>query len=583
MEHLSNQEIARALEEIADHLDFAGRPQTRYPARAYRRAARSISQLPVSVGALAMTGRARELRGVGESVEARIVELCQTGEIAYLERLREETPTALMLLTRIRGLSRPLAYAIWETIQPRSLEEVAEAAEDGRLLEVPKVGPKTIERIRDGIATLLSEPELVAEPMLRTHALRAALDVRGVLEAVVPGVLRVHLGGELVRGHELVHLLDVLLVAEDASAATEVVREQLDARGWQTYSEEAEVSDECLTFALQGTSGAGIRIHVTDEQHEARSLLFAIGPRGHARAVCRRADQPCDAPRIAHEPAPDAALYAEAGLAWVPPELRDHDGVLELAEHGTLPQLVELADLRGELHCHSTWSDGRASTAEMAAAAIERGYDHIAITDHSQSLRIVNGLTHGDLAAQWRELEQVRAELSGSLHLLQGTELEILPDGSLDFPDEVLERLDWVVASIHSSQRQPAEEITQRMERALFNPFVDCIGHPTSRLLLRRPKTALDTDRLIELAAETGTFLEINASPDRLDLDAETARRAADAGVLLCIDSDAHGTETLRLVEHGIAIARHAGLTAAQVVNTRTWPQIRALQKRWRA
>lgn len=219
----------------------------------------------------------------------------------------------------------------------------------------------------------------------------------------------------------------------------------------------------------------------------------------------------------------------------------------------------------------------------MAEAAISRGYGHIVITDHSWSLRITNGLSSGDLAAQWRELEGVREGLSPPFYLLQGTEMEILPNGSLDYPVDVLRRLDWVVASIHSRQRQEPEEITRRMERALRTPYVDCIGHPTSRLLLRRPKTGLDTDRLIELAAETGTCLEVNASPDRLDLDAATAERAAQAGVLLCIDSDAHGPNTLGLVEHGVAIARHAGLRPEDVANTRPWPELRDLQKRWRA
>lgn len=583
VEHVSNREIARTLEEIADHLDFTGR--ARFPARAYRRAARSIAQMPVSVGALAMAGRARELRGVGESLEARIVELCETGTIADLERMREHTPPGLMLLTRLRGVSRNVAFGIWETLEPHSLEDVAAAAEDGRLLEVPRVGPKTVDVIRNGVSVLLDEPELVAEPMLRSHALRAAGDVQAALESVVPDLRRVHLGGEFARGDELVRVLDLVVVAGDAAAATAAVRDQLDARGWQTYSEEAQVSDECLTFALQGSSGAGVRLHVTDEANEGRSLLFGIGPVEHAREVCRRADAPApDGPGgLPIDDVADAALYARAGLAYVPPELRDRPAILDVAQRRELPRLVEVSDLRGELHCHSTWSDGRATIEEMAKAAISRGYDHLAITDHSQSLRIVNGLTHGDLAAQWRELEQVRATLPAGFALLQGTEMEILPDGSLDFPPGVLERLDWVVASIHSRQRQDAEEITRRIEQAMFSPWVDCIGHPTSRLLLKRPKTALDTDRLIELAARTGTFLEINSSPDRLDLDSETAERAAAAGVLLCIDSDAHGPETLGLVAHGVAIARRAGLRPEQVVNARPWGEVRELQKRWRA
>ncbi|MCW2972147.1 MAG: hypothetical protein JWN72_420, partial [Thermoleophilia bacterium] len=540
------------------HLDMSG---ARYPARAYRGAARTIRRLPASVGTLAMSGRATDLRGIGQSIQRRVIELCETGSIAELERMRERTPSTLMVLPRFRGVSRAKAERIFEQLELRTLDDLLEAVDDGRLLTVPGIGPATVEAIRDGLLTLETEPEELAEGMLRSHAQRAADDVRVVLAAGVPGVLRVHVGGQLARGFEVVDVLDLVVVAEDAPAATAVVRELLDDRGWYTSSEAPLIDDECLTFALQGSSGAGVRIHVADVAHEAEALLHGIGPRDFARA----------------------ALAAPEPLPWVPPELRDRPGILERARAGTLPQLVEVADLRGEMHCHSEWSDGRATVAEMAAGAIARGYGHVVITDHSHSLFITNGLNEAGLAAQWRELQAVRAELPSDFSLLQGTEMEILPDGSLDFTDDVMRRLDWVVASIHTRQRQSAEEINRRIERALRNPYVDCIGHPTSRLLLRRPKTALDTDRLIELAAETGTFLEINASPDRLDLDAETAERAAAAGVLLVIDSDAHGPNTLGLVEHGVAIARRAGLTAEQVLNTRSWAQIRELQKRWRA
>ncbi|MCW2962187.1 MAG: polymerase [Thermoleophilia bacterium] len=592
MEHPSNREIASVLEQLAEHSQFVG---ARYPARAYQRAASAIAQLPVSVGALAMAGRATELRGIGRSIQSRIAEYCDTGTIAELERLREETPPARLLLTRLPGLGPKTSTVIWDTLRPTSIEELEEMVSDGRLRTVRGVGPATEDIVRAGILELEHEPEQLAVQLLRSQAQRAVADIAGVLRGSVPGVLRILEAGQLRRGFELVDMLDIVVVAEDTVAATAALREQLDARGWLTSSEDAPIVDECLTFALDGLSGAGVRIHVTDTAHEAASYAYAVGPVDHARTVLERSGAapaaaaptspvPPDAPRAA----PDADLYRRARLAWIAPERRDAAGALEAASaafavNRDMPALVAAADLRGELHCHSNWSDGRATMEAMAHAAIARGSEYLAITDHSWSLRIVNGLAPADLAAQWRELERVRATMPDGFHLLQGTELEILPDGTLDFPDDVLERLDWIVASIHSRQRQPAEEITRRIERAMFNPYVDCIGHPTSRLLLRRPRTELDTDRLIELAAHTGTFLEINSSPDRLDLDAPTAARAADAGVLLCINSDAHGPNTLGLVEHGAAIARRAGLRPDQVANTRSWEQLRSLQKRWRA
>lgn len=579
MEHPTNPQVAIALEELAEQLDFIGR---RYPARAYRRAAASIRRLPVSVGALAMSGRTQELRGIGSSIEARIVELCQTGRIEDLERLRERTPVALLLLTRMPGVGRKVAEAIWEELHPRTLEELEELLVDGRLREVRGVGPVTEDAIRAALLQLETEPEEAAAPMLRTHARRAADDVVALLRGCVPDLLRVHVTGDLARGAELVEVLDLVVVADDAPVANSAVRAQLDGRGWHTVREDSPVADECMTFALRASTGAGVRIHVTDPANEARSVLHATGPDAHVQeveALLAGADVP---PREGDEPA-DGPAYRAAGIARVPPELRHRPDAIEAARSGSLPQLVRVEDLRGDLHVHSTWSDGRASILEMARAAVDRGYDHLCITDHSWSLRIVGGLAIGDLAEQWRELERIRPTLPDGFELLQGTEMEILPDGSLDYPDEVLERLDWVVASIHSRQRQPAEEITRRMERAMRNPLVDCIGHPTSRLLLRRRPTELDVDRLIELAAETGTFLEINASPDRLDLCSEQAASAARAGVGICIHSDAHGPETLGLVEHGVAIARRAGLTADQVANARPWRELRELQPRWRA
>ncbi|MCW2949853.1 MAG: polX, partial [Thermoleophilia bacterium] len=251
MEHPPNAYIAQLLEEMADHLELGG---ARYPARAYRGAARTIRRLPTSAGALAMAGSAQALRGVGRSIEARIVELCETGSIAELERMRERTPSALMVLPRFRGVSQAKAERIAEQLGIRTLDDVAEAADDGRLLTVAGIGPATVDSIRDGLLTLETEPEELAEGMLRSHAARAAGDVRAVLEAVVPGLAHVHVCGQLTRGFEVIDVLDIVAVVDDAPAATTIVREQLDDRGWHTSSEDAVVDDECLTFALHGST-----------------------------------------------------------------------------------------------------------------------------------------------------------------------------------------------------------------------------------------------------------------------------------------------------------------------------------------
>ncbi|MCW2924603.1 MAG: hypothetical protein JWM98_2007 [Thermoleophilia bacterium] len=580
MEHPSNREIAQALEELSLHSRFLG---AHHPARAYRNAAASIVRVPVSVGALAMAGTATELRGIGASIQSRIVELCETGTIRRLEQLRQEAPPVRLLLTRLPGVGPKTAAAIWETLRPRTADDLMEMVDDGRLAAVRGVGPVTVDAVRLALHQLEEAPEELGEPLLRSHARRTVRDIETVLRTSIDGVLRVHDAGELARGCELVDVVDVVVVARDAEAAAAGVRDVLDHRGWRGVDEVATAGDRATTFGLDALSGAGLRIHVTDEAHAAVTCLSAIGPAEHAATVLELAGDAAQP-----SPASAAALYERAGLAWIAPELRDRPEAIDdardaFARGERLPHLVRVEDLRGELHCHSTWSDGRADIATMARAAIERGLGHLAVTDHSWSLRIVNGLGPGDLAAQWREIEVVRAQLPEDFTLLQGIELEILPDGSLDFDADTLGRLDWVVASIHSRQRQDRDEITARMEQAMRSPFVDCIGHPTSRLLLRRAKTQLDTERLIELAAATGTCLEINSSADRLDLDSPTARRAAEAGVLLCINSDAHGADTLGIVEHGVAVARRAGLGPEQVINTRSWEEMRALQKRWRA
>jgi DNA polymerase (family X) len=572
-----NGEIAEAFEELASLYELDG--AVVYRVGAYRNAAKAIREAGVSVAEMAREGRVAELPGVGKTIAEKIDALLDTGSIPSADKLKARIPSGLIAVTRIPGLGPKRARMLWETLGVESLDDLRLAAEQGRLKDVPGFGKKAEENVLTALAggadgnpkarTLLSKALAVGEELvaaLREH----------------PAAVRVELAGSARRWADSVKDLDIVVASSDPEALVQAFCELQPVDVVQASGPAGAkvlthtglpvdlriVPDEAFGNLLQHFTGSG--------RHNEALRTAAVKRGLHVSEYGIADDETGDSLAFATE----AEVYERLGLQWIPPELREDRGELESARKGKLPTLVELGDIRGDLHMHTTASDGHASIEEMAEAARERGYDYIAITDHSASHGFGNDVQPDELL---RQTERIRALEVDGIRVLAGTETNVLPDGSLDYADDVLEQLDWVIASLHTSFRSSEQEQTERMLRAMEHPLVDAIGHPTGRLIERREAYAIDIDRVIAKAVETGTFLEINANPDRRDLNDVYAKAAGEAGVTLVIDSDAHWPRTLANMRYGVATARRAWLTAEQVANTRPWAEVDKLRKRSRS
>jgi DNA polymerase (family X) len=528
---VDNGQIADRLEAFASLLELAD--ANSHTIRAYRRAAETIRAAAVPVTGLVRAGRVRELRGIGRGIEARLRELVETGEIAELAELERELAPDLVGLGRYLGLGAKRSVELARALDIRTADELREAAAAGRLQTVPGIGPKIEAQILEALAR-------EAEPRPR----------RGVL---------------LNRAWELVGGVAAALDGEAAG----------DVRRWRD-------SCELLAVVCAGSDprsvlarfGALPQIVAVVEQDERRAVgvtvegvpveLVAVEPERFGTALMRATGSPAYVAAL--EPLPDApdepAVYRALDVPWCPPELREEPF------RGEPPALVGPDDVRGDLHCHTTWSDGRASVEEMARAARDRGYDYLAICDHTPAVGAVTGLTPDDVRRQAEEIAAAN-ELLAPFRVLRGIECDILPDGRLDLPDDVLAELEWVQASVHGGQRMPRAEMTKRVEEALRNPYVRCLSHPTGRYINRRPENALDLERAFEVALEEGVALEVNGLPDRLDLRGEHVRDALRAGLPIVCSTDAHSVRGLDNMTLSLATARRGWATAADVVNTR--------------
>jgi DNA polymerase (family X) len=570
---MRNAEIADAFEELASLYELDG--AVVYRVVAYRNAAKAIREAGVSVAEMARDGRVDQLAGVGRTIAEKIDALLETGSIPSADKLKARIPAGLIAITRIPGLGPKRAKLLHEHLGVSSLEELRAAAEQGRLKDVPGFGAKAEENVMTALAAgadggpearmLLSKALVVGEELvagLRDH----------------PAALRVELAGSARRRADTVKDLDIVVAAADPKALAEHF---CSLPAVDVVHTSGEAGAKVLTH-----SGLPVDLRIVPEEAFGNLLQHFTGSGRHNEALRTAAvrrglhvseygiadDESGDSIACATE----EEVYERLGMQWIPPELRENRGELEAAREGRLPDLIELTDIRGDLHMHTTLSDGHASIEEMAATARELGYDYVAITEHSASAGFGNDVQPDELL---RQTEYIRAlELDG-IAVLAGTEVNVLPDGTLDYADDVLEGLDWVIASLHSSFRLSEREQTDRMLRAMEHPLVDAIGHPTGRLLESREAYALDIDRVIAKAVETGTFLEINANPDRRDLNDVYAKAAVEAGAMLVIDSDAHWPRTLPNMRYGVATARRAWVTAAQVANTRPWAEVDRLRK----
>ena len=580
----SNAAVAVRLTRLADLLEIEG--ANAFRVRAYRAAADTIEAHPEALAdVLARGGDLTALKGVGKDLAGAIAALLGEGEIPALREVAERVPVGLLDVVRVPGVGPKRAAALWRELGVTSLDDLDRAAREGRVAALAGFGAKTQAKVLAGVAQVrrhggrvrLGDAEAVLAPLLT--AVRAA-----------PGVERVEVAGSLRRGRATVGDVDLLAVADEPAAAMAALREHPDV------AEVLGSGDTKTSVRLDGDLQVDLR--VVPAASFGAAWQYFTGSKAHNVALRQRAvdrglrlseyglfrggegEHPERGERLAG--ADEDGVYRALGLAWVPPELREDRGEIAAAAEGRLPRLLEATDLRGDLHIHSTWSDGTAEIRAMRAACAERGYAYMAITDHSQALRMTGGLDPEKLARQWAELDDVVAEDAGRPDgggrpvLLRGLEVDILKDGRLDLGDDWLARLDVVIVSVHSHLDLPEAQQTERVVRALQHPEVNVLAHPTGRLLGSREGMALDLDAVFEAAAAHGVAVECNASPYRLDLGDVELMRAVAAGCRVVIDTDAHAVAGLDDMRYGVATARRAWLGREHVVNAWTLERLRA-------
>ncbi len=557
---METSRIARILDEMGTLLEVRG--ENAFRCRAYHNASQALKGLPSDLSEMIAAGSLAEVPGIGETMLARIIQLATTGHLPAFDELRKSTPPGLVALLRVPGLGTKKIKLLHDELKVESLADLRAAGESGRIAALKGFGAKTQAKILEGIDFL----ESVGDRILQSTARRL---IAPIYEAVrhQPGVIRSAICGSLRRRAETIGDLDILFSSADPApvldrfvALPDVARVlahgptkasvrlaegvQCDLRG---------VSDEQFPFALHYFTGSKPHNIAMRKRAIDRGMkLSEYGLEGPDGPVACRSE---------------AELFAALGLAEIPPELREDVGEFDLAGRGPLPRLVDRPDLTGTFHCHTDWSDGGATLAEMAEAARAAGLSYLGIADHSRAAAYAGGLSIERVRRQWDEIDALNARLAPGFRVFKGTECDILADGSLDFPDDVLAGFDYVVASVHSGFGMDRDAMTARIVRAVRNPRVTMLGHPTGRLLLARDGYAVDLDAVIEAAAGSGTMIEINANPHRLDLDSTHCRKAHARGIAIAINPDAHGTGGFADLDYGIGVARRAGLAPADVFN----------------
>ena len=556
-----NTDVADQLDLLADLLELEGEASFRVVA--YRRAAQRIRETAGSVAELALEGRAKELTGIGKTIEEKIVQVVEDGEMHALTKRKNIVPAEVVLFMRLPGLGPKTAARIWKELGVTTIDELKQAAEAEQIRTLAGLGAKSEERILQALAEKKEQPD--NRPLLG-DGLPALLAVVDVLREH-PAAVEVSEAGSARRRRETFRDLDIIATATDAEALIDYFTElkwviKVEAKG---PSKATVVSNDGLRFDLRVVppeSYGNLLQHFTGSKHHNLALRERAVKDGYS--VSEYSITVVESGKELRY-ATERGVYERLGYQYVPPELRENAGELEAARKGELPKLVELGDIRGDLHSHSTWSDGKNTLEQMARAARDRGYDYLAITDHPR----------GTLAEQDVEVDALNERLA-PFRILKGIEVNIRIDGSLSLPDDALARRDWVMASLHAAfQRNPTERVLAAME----NPHVDCIGHLTARKINIREPADVNVERVVEKAVETGTFIEINSQPNRLDMRDTHARLAGEAGVKVVVNTDAHELRALAHMEVGIGQARRAWLTKEQVLNTRSWPQIQKLLK----
>src|SRR4051812_45313845 len=576
----SNAEIAAAFDELGDLYELDG--AVSYRVIAYRTAAKAVRDASVSIMALTREGKVTSVPGIGKTLEEKLKALDETGDIPSAVKLRAKFPAGLVEMTKLPGFGAKRARQLYDALGVDSLEALRAAAEKGEVREVKGFGPKGEENLLKALAAHEQSGGAPAERILLSRALPVAEEIVTALRDP-PASDRVEVAGSLRRLGDSAKDIDIIATASDPAA---LIARLAELEIVATVAQSGDAGARVVTH-----SGMKIDLRVVAPDQFGNVLQHFTGSKAHnvqlREAMVRRGlhisedgvldDETGETTRCATE----EEVYERLGLPWIPPELREGRGELEAAARGELPPLIAVDDLRGDLHCHTTLSDGRNTLEQMVEAARALGYEYLAVTDHSASHGFGNHVTPEALEARIDEIAALNERLDGFV-VLAGTESNILTDGSPDYPDELLTRLDWVIGSIHTSFGMDEATMTERMLKAIEHPWLDAIGHPTGRKIETRPAYSIDMTRVIAAAAANGTMIEINSAPDRRDMNDSHGRAAAEAGVLILIDSDAHGAETLANIRYGIATARRAWLTAEHVANTRSWAEFAPLRKRAR-
>lgn len=559
---MNNNELAEVFEKIASLMEIKG--EVIYKTLAYRRAAESLRALPGDVSAYWKEERLTEIPGVGNAIADKISELLQTGELVFLNNLEQEVPPSLLELLQVPDIGPKKVALFWKQAGVKTLVELETAARNGKLRTLPGMGEKSEARIIAGIEALSRRSKRMLLGNAWSIANRFLAELRNQ-----PGVVRAEAAGSLRRWKQTIGDLDLVAACTDPAPVME----------WFTSHPECHriLGKGKNKSSIELNNGINVQLWAQPPERFGTLLQFVSGSKEHnvrLRELAQKKGLSLNEQAIIRDDGTDMlfadeeGIYETLGLQFIPPELREDRGEVQAASDNKLPMLAKPGDIRADLHMHTTWSDAANSVRDMALAARELGYHTLAITDHTSGLGIAGGLTVEGLAEQRKEIDQLQQELGDTIKILQGAEVEIKADGTLDYPDEVLEKMDIVVASLHTSLRQPRERITERLVNVIRNPHVDIIGHPSGRLLPNREGADLDYDLVLTEAQKAGVALEINAHFSRLDLDEKYVRRASEMGILIAINSDAHTTDQLEQIIYGVSVARRGWLDPDLVINT---------------
>lgn len=577
---MKNKEIAQILDEIAILLEIKG--ENKYKIAAYQEAARRIENLPEDIEKLFREGKLYHIKGIGESIGQKIKEYLTTGKVSYLEELRKEIPPEILELLKIPGIGPKLAYRLYTELGIKDIDSLEKAAKEGKIRLLPRLGPKVEQNILESIKEYRNK-QSIPERIPLGVALPLVEDIISYLSQF-PFVENIVPAGSVRRKKETIGDIDILITTSDMEKVNQVLKnlpilKNVLAAGTTKTSIVVEPGIQVdFRVVEKNAFGAALQYFTGSKAHniKLRELAIKKGLKINEYGVFRISDNK----KIGGEK--EEEIYEILGLQYIPPELREDQGEIEIAMEGKLPKLIEENDILGDMHVHTDWSDGANTLEEMVEIAYKLGYKYVVISDHSQALGVAGGLTPEQIEKQKIRIQELNKKYK-NFKILHSIEANILSDGSIDLPEEVLKQFDLVIAGLHSGFKQPKEKITERLISAIKNPWVDIISHPTGRLINKRPAYEVDLSAILYWAKETGTILEINSQPDRLDLcdiDAKIAKEKY--GIYFSIGTDSHDIRSYSLIKYGIAVARRAWLERKDVINTYPWEEAKLKLKRYK-